>query len=392
MGLRPAPGFVDVAVDAARWIDTIDPASTGTTLYAGLPGHILFQLELHRFLGEPKYLRMARAGADALLARLPNEREAGLYEGIAGVGFTLGEAYRATRDVAYRDGCVRAVRWLQDHARRAGLGIQWNDRADIYDGSSGTALFALWAARVLEVPGARDLALAAGRRALDAVDKGLPMPNFSHGLAGIGYFLATLYCDTGARAFLYAAVEAARELQSIAITRGDRCLIRHDDSAAGESLYYLSWCHGPAGTARLFYRLWQATHDSDWMAWVHRSARTLVTSAPGTVVVPGEWDNVGLCCGVAGQAEFLLGCYTVTGKMDYLDAAQKAAAYLASKATRDEDGARWIQAEHRVQPDLREPQSGYMQGASGIGTCLLHASFPVRLKDAVRLPDDPFTS
>src|SRR5262249_21231895 len=145
-------------------------------------------------------------------------------------------------------------------------------------------------------------------------------------------------------------------------------------------------------TARLFYRLWQATHDHDWMAWVHRSARTLVIVAPGTVVTPGEWDNVGLCCGVAGQAQVLLGCYAVTRKMEYLDAAQKAAAYLVSRAARDEHGARWVQTEHRVRPDLREAQSGYMQGASGIASCLLHASYPARLNDAIRLPDDPFTA
>src|SRR5262249_23739804 len=68
-------GFRERAIDAARWIDTIDPAAIGTTLYAGLPGHVIFQLELHRFTGESKYLRMSRAGADALLAALPNERE-----------------------------------------------------------------------------------------------------------------------------------------------------------------------------------------------------------------------------------------------------------------------------------------------------------------------------
>ena len=82
------------------------------------------------------------------------------------------------------------------------------------------------------------------------------------------------------RAFLYAAVQAARQLQSIAVTRGDRCLIHHDDSAAGQSLYYLSWCHGPAGTARLFYRLWQATHDPDWMAWLNRSAKRARLASP----------------------------------------------------------------------------------------------------------------
>jgi len=31
-----------------------------------------------------------------------------------------------------------------------------------------------------------------------------------------------------------------------------------------------------------------------------------------------------------------------------------------------------------------------MQGASGIGSCLLRVIHPDRLHDAIRLPDDPF--
>ena len=37
----------------------------------------------------------------------------------------------------------------------------------------------------------------------------------------------------------------------------------------GEDLFYLGWCHGPVGTARLFYRLHQATGDRQWRDWFH---------------------------------------------------------------------------------------------------------------------------
>jgi hypothetical protein len=33
------------ALDAARWIDTIEPSAITTTLYAGTPGPVLFQLD-----------------------------------------------------------------------------------------------------------------------------------------------------------------------------------------------------------------------------------------------------------------------------------------------------------------------------------------------------------
>jgi hypothetical protein len=55
---------------------------------------------------------------------------------------------------------------------------------------------------------------------------------------------------------------------------------------------------------------------------------------------------------------------------------------------RDDRGVRWVQAEHRVKPELRVAQTGYMQGASGIGMWLLHVSDPTR--QAIVLPDNPF--
>ena len=64
---------------------------------------------------------------------------------------------------------------------------------------------------------------------------------------------------------------------------------------------------------------------------------------------------------------------------------------LLSKATRDRSGMRWVQAEHRVKPELLVAQTGYMQGAAGIGTLLLHlAEFEQGKQPALRLPDNPF--
>jgi len=350
------------AAGAARWIaasevqtkggiawpaDPSDPKSLDTSLYAGTPGPILFFLELYRATGDATYLESARRGADALLASIRGEREAGLYAGIAGTGFTLGETYLITRDAKYRDGALQTVRWLQDHAQTIGRGVQWNDTTDIIAGSSGIGLFLLWAARELDVPEASALAVQAAKRLIERghvepprgikwmTDLTFPneMPNFSHGTAGVAYFLATLYRQTHDAQHLEAALAGARYLLSIADTRGDACLIYHDGSPAGKSVYYLSWCHGPAGTARLFYRLYQVTNDRQWLEWTRKSARALVANGgPERVVTPGEWDNVGACCGVAAEGAFFLAMNRITGERQYLDLAKKATTYLLSKA------------------------------------------------------------
>ena len=98
--------YLAAAEDAARWVrasaikteggitwpaDPTDPKSVNNGLYSGAPGVVLFLLELHHATGKREYLDEARAGADALLAALPNEKQPGLYTGIAGIGFTLGE-------------------------------------------------------------------------------------------------------------------------------------------------------------------------------------------------------------------------------------------------------------------------------------------------------------
>lgn len=414
--------YLSAALGAARWIESTaiqtkdgvvwpadpnDPKSVGTTLYAGTPGPILFFLELYRDTGDAAYLRSARAGADALLISLTKDQPAGLYEGLSGEGFTLGEAYLITHDEKYRQGALQCVTWLQERAENAGRGMKWSDTTDIIAGSSGTGLFLLWADKELHAPGARELAVKAGEHLIEIgkpeapgelkwmMDSKFPreMPNFSHGTAGVAYFLATLYKETGQKEFLNAALAGARYLLSIANKQAGMCLIYHDDTFNGKTLYYLGWCHGPAGTARLFYRLYQVTHDPAWMEWTKRAARSIVVEGgPDKVVTPGIWPNVSACCGTAAEAQFFLDMYRVTHDREYLKLSRKATGELLSHATQNAKGTSWVQAENRVSPGVLLAQTGYMQGASGIGMWLLHMSnfSRGRLRPAITFPDNPF--
>jgi lantibiotic modifying enzyme len=375
----------------------------GATLYSGSPGVVLFLLELNAATGRREYLDEARRGADDLVATLAREKGAGLYEGVAGLGFVLGETWRATHDEKYLNGAKNAVRLVTERAAPAGRGVEWSTVTDIISGSAGTGLFLLYAADTLHDEAARALAMRAGDRLLElgvpekggtkwAMDPSFPrlMPNFSHGTAGIAYFLATLYKATREQRFLDGALAGARYLQAIAKTDGDVCLVQHNQPD-GLDLYYLGWCHGPTGTARLFYQLYTATGDPAWMMWVGRAANGILTSGIPRQRPEGFWNNVSQCCGSAGVAQFFLDLHGVTHDGKYLAFAQTMTDDLLARATRDGKGTRWVQAEHRVRPELLVAQTGYMQGAAGIGMWLLRMDAAQRGRAAfVRFPDSPW--
>jgi lantibiotic modifying enzyme len=410
--------YRDVAIDAAKWIrgsrvetlfgyawpaDPRDPKTISTALYSGSPGVVLFLLELHAATGDAGYLAEARRGADELMTKVPSEAQMGLYQGVAGLGFTLGETWRATKDDKYRKAALGTVRILSEKAGAVGKGVQWNNSNDIISGSAGIGLFLLYAADTLKDDQATWLAVRAADRLMEVgiEDKGgtkwamdpnvaRMMPNFSHGTAGIAYFLATLHKKTGGRRFLDGALAGARYLQAIAKTEGDICLVPHNQPD-GLDLYYLGWCHGPAGTARLFYQLAQVTGDKAWMSWVQKSANGVLTSGIPAQRTPGFWNNVSQCCGSAGVAQFMLDLHNATRDPKYLAFAEKMTADLVARATRDDRGTRWVQAEHRVRPEQLVAQTGYMQGAAGIGMWLLRLDAQQRKRTPlVRFPDSPW--
>ncbi len=415
---RGAPQYLDAARGAAAWLravavrseegtvwpaDPSDCTSVNATLYAGTPGVVLFFVELAQATGDRRYLDDARKGADSLLGAVRHAEGDGLWEGSAGIAFVLQEVAKATGDRRYGDGARQAVQQIVSRAKPAGGGVEWSATTDIISGSAGTGLFLLYAARELHDPSLVRLAVKAGDWLIElarkdgpglkwAMDPTFPrlMPNFSHGTAGVAYFLATLYQETRERRFLDAALGGARYLQSIASTEGDVCLIFHNEPD-GKDLFYLGWCHGPVGTARLFHRLWEVTGDKAWREWTLKSARALTASGIPEKRTPGFWNNVGQCCGSAGVIEFFLALARLEHDPADLAFARHLADDLLARATREDNGLKWVQAEHRVQPDLLVAQTGYMQGASGIGASLVHLWLAEQGRvPSVRLADSPF--
>jgi lantibiotic modifying enzyme len=396
------------AAEIAKWLDgaaiktpaglawPADPRDSKTvnaSLYAGTPGVVLFYLEADaaaKYFGKPipapgAFLQKARGGADELLARIAGEAGTGLYEGLGGIGFVLEETYKATRDAKYWKGfldCLEAIA-IAAKVRPNGKGVDWGPVTDIISGSAGTGLVLLYAFKETGDKRWLDLAAKAGDRLLElgtpknggldwAMDPSNPRayPNFSHGTAGVAFFLARLHEATGKKPYLDASLAGAKYLLSIAKTDGDACLIFHDEPG-GKDLYYLGWCHGPVGTANLFYELFKVTRDNAWMDWVEKSARGLMDSGIPEKETPGFWNNDGICCGLAGVSDFFRALQRLSKNEEHRLFGLRAVERLRAKVTADAAGMRWIQAEHRVRPELVIAQTGLMQGAAGIGLVLL---------------------
>ena len=380
-----------------------DNETINNTLYSGTPGVVLFFLEAFNVTGDEDYMDDARIGADYLLATLDEEKGAGLYVGLSGIGYCLEETYKATKEGKYRQGAVRCLDLLKEWAEEKEKGIQWGETTDIISGSAGTGLFLLYLAEEWKDESVLAMARLVGDQLLEvgipaavgkkwAMDPQYPrlMPNFSHGTAGIAYFLASLFRKTKEQNYLDGALAGAEYLKSVAETDEDVCLIFHHEPE-GEDLFYLGWCHGPVGTARLFYRLFQITNEKEWMEWAEKGARAVLKSGIPDQEAPGFWNNVGVCCGSAGVAEFFLNLFQVTQNQEYLDFAKKLTEQIMDKATQDKSGMWWVQAEHRSRPDFLQAQTNLMQGAAGIGLWLLRLEGYERGRQpSLALPDNPF--
>jgi lantibiotic modifying enzyme len=412
---------MEVALRAERWIrsarrqttngvmwpqDPLEGVRSSSALYDGMPGVIVFYLELFHATRDHVWLDEATRGADELIARLSLDggtRDMSLYGGLAGAAFVLEETHRASGEGRYRDATKKILARIHNAARKTANGVAWvrpSDANDIISGTAGIGLALLWLDKHIVDPDSRALALAAGHElaasGLTAGD-GLKWtvasgvkalyPNFSHGTAGVAYFLATLAQATGDLTIAGAALSGARYLEGVANTEAGGFKVFHHEPG-GENLYYLSWCHGPAGSVHLFYRLAELTQDARWDALVRACARSTITAGVPEAQSPGYWNNISQCCGNAGVGEFFINLQARSPSTENARMIRRIAANTLERATAENDGLKWIQAENRVSPSALVAQTGYMQGAAGVGSFYLHADALTKgRKRAIQWPD-----
>jgi lantibiotic modifying enzyme len=414
--LRAERWLRSVAIDTAAgrtWPQTPGHAARGRPdafLYSGSPGVVLFYVDLHQATGEKRFIDEAVRGALEIAAGIPSAalpaNSAGLYGGLAGQAVVL----EKVRAISGREDLKVRSRWCAELVAGAypDQKAAPNEVTDIVSGSAGAGLSLLAMKHLLG-----DQAIAAARNAGDRLlAAGVPagdgrkrwmvtstmtreLPNFSHGAAGVSYFLGTLFEETGALRYRNGAMEGARYLESIMIPSGDGRLIRHDSTEEGKNRFYLSWCHGPAGTGRLWERIHHFEKSPRWRDLENRGAAGIITQGVPEKRTTGFWNNISQCCGNAGVAEYFLARYRRTRDPEDLAYAKRHADDLLKLGTVENDAERWVQAENRVSPNAVEAQTGWMQGAAGVGAMLLHLDAALQQgfaapRPASTLPDSPW--
>jgi lantibiotic modifying enzyme len=403
------------ARDAARWLRA-QPMQTGAgkawpaipgkretmtvDIYSGTAGVLLFLAEAARRWPELELKEDARQAGKEILSWIPEMAERrfmGLYTGVSGMLWALAESHvRGIADPAWTEGKAPQLPTL--HAQDLARHRTPSSTNDVVSGLAGLGLAFLEAPllrdrklAIASAAGLGDLLLERARPEGEglrwALEENLArnMPNFSHGTAGVAFFLSKLYTRTKHKPYLEAALKGAGYLLGVADKQEDGCLIFHADPD-GLSRYYLGWCHGPAGTSQLWWQLAKATGDRKWSEWARRGAKSLLDLNVPEQRHEGYWNNEGLCCGTAGIGRFFLDMYRRTRDKTYLQAAERCARALLERAVRDEQGAHWPHAEHRVKPAEVAAQTGWMQGAAGIAAFLLEMASPRRA--VFRLPVD----
>ncbi len=393
------------------------------TLYAGSAGIALFYLELHQATGEAAYLDIAlRAGRDIdAYVRGKESLTCSALGGWAGYTFVLNEIARAGNEPSLRETAAYSAQKLRDQASEIGAGIGWiapmpyanltgqSGQREIYDvaeGAAGVGLYYLYAHEQLIHPQALEWTQAIAERLLEVArpaEGGLrwqlmedipwpfDAPNFAHGTAGVAYFFARAFRATGEQRYLDAAVAGAGHVMAMAEPVGDGHLVPHILDDGRPNRFYLGMCHGPPGTAKLYYLLHQLTAEASWLEFSRGLDRGLVALGAPEERGRGFWNNISQCCCDAGIGDHALWHYRATGDAFYLDLATRVAAEVLRRAEQDGDTLCWPQAEHRSQPDFIQAQTGYMQGAAGVGSFLLHLATtqsgePVKIV----MPDTPY--
>ncbi len=353
------------------------PVLTDKCLYGGSSGVGCFYLRMYEVTKKEEYLNEAKEAAKWILAdyegpsfydtlkvkhegdRLVHVKNmagwaAGLMNGPTGQAVFILQLYKATGDKAYLDFAVKAADDLFTAAIKDEYGIHFSEQQDLV----GDMSFIFLLTNIFDVTkDSKYIELAKGicdyviHRAkpaknggkyynvvdLSLIDfpKGSVWVNWAHGSAGVGFLLAAVYKYTKEEKYLSAAKDAAAYLEGIAVGDEDGVLIPYLDNeftGPSDEFYYLSVCHGPAGTANLFHLLYKLTGDSHYLDFAVRLSRGIIKAGAPEEFSRGYWPSQALCCGTPGILQHFVSMYKLTGSNEFLEYARRTARFVIGQS------------------------------------------------------------
>lgn len=413
--------YVVETEDGIYWreegIDASSKEIPNVTLFSGTGGVAYLYLQLYAVTGKEIYLEYATKGINYLekhwreqvdIAGIGPEYsfiEYGIYMGIAGIGMVIYQYYR----YAKRDEDLNALREIAYEILRVAKedesGIWWNgDASMLFDGG-----ILVYLAKVNEVLQDQKIEKAVIQAADHIVAGAIKderggwawlstahpnqtrVPNFECGTAGVGYALTIAFDVLGDSKYLEAAIQAATHLKAIAIKQGDGFLVPWHDNPEEETIFYLSSCHGPAGTSKLFYRLYQLTGDENYFKDIDGLYKGMLHLGAPEKQSAGYWNTTCLCCGTAGILQFLINYSIVRGSQEGKEKAIVAGNILLGEKERQKVGIAFPLAFERVKPDHITKSNAYVTGAAGIAAALTQLYLFLENKyEWERLFDDPY--
>lgn len=391
------------------------------SLYSGSAGIAYFYIKLYAATGDEKYKKIIDEAIDYLLvtwqtfevARMSSplpEAGNGFYTGLVALTIPMIEAYRLETKEERKDKIKSAVQAVTERVLEIGKEEQghlyWRKNLSMfYDG--GVLLQLAEIAHFL-----KDEKLL--ERAADSVsfisefakrstgggliydgyngENGYIAPNFEFGSAGAGYVLLRFYELTGKKEFLDKAVLCARFLDEISVAQEKGKLIPYRVGENAPTIFYLGACHGPAGTGKFFYKLYQVTKNPEYEKDLQELFEGLEALGAPDKMSAGLWNCVNYCCGASGHVHTYIGLYLSTGEERWKKLAEQSADILLGEKEQTEDGAvYWRTALDRIAPSVYTIPAGYYDGIAGIAGTLLEMYLLEENKfHWSRLADDPY--
>ncbi|MEQ9405683.1 MAG: lanthionine synthetase LanC family protein [Cyclobacteriaceae bacterium] len=401
--------------DFQIWPDAIDqPDKVSLSFSDGISGKIIFYLQAYNETQNEKYLKEAAQGSEYVLEHLPQKSDTlqnvfwafSPYGKVCGPAFALLEMYKATGEDRYKTGAEHIVEVIDHFAVNKQDTLSWDLGNDVLGGLAGTGLFMLYAGETLQRGDLIQVATKAGRTLISRAKKetGLSwkrgqngrfeLPNFSHGAAGIGYFMARLFEATGDSLYLNAALQANTYLESIAKTEGGVFLIPYGFPDIGWSTPYdIGWAHGPAGVARFYRQLYKLTDDLKWKERERACVAGIMTSGvPGPPAAGFGEEEFYLDSrfGIASVAFFLVDFESE--EEEHLAFRDTLVKYIQSKSVVEEGRRYWPQVRYSFMANAGDTTAftGYFYGAAGYGQVLLKAQARLNGTEYIRFVDDPY--